>query len=85
MKRLENDYVRPALRRLRPSKRVRLGGIDIVYRNDLTAAVPSLASNSFLSSNHAACRNESEFSSGAVGQLLLDFRCWETTSARVFV
>jgi spermidine synthase len=35
LKRLENDYVRPALRRLRPSRHVRYAGIGISYREEL--------------------------------------------------
>ena len=35
LKRLENDYIRPALRRLRPSRHVRYAGIGISYREEL--------------------------------------------------
>jgi predicted RNA methylase len=35
LKRVENGLVRPALRKIRPSKRVQLAGINIVYRNEL--------------------------------------------------
>jgi predicted RNA methylase len=35
LKRLENEYIRPALRRLRPSRHVRYAGIGISYREEL--------------------------------------------------
>jgi predicted RNA methylase len=35
LKRIENGYIRPALRRLRPSRHVRYGGIGIAYRAEL--------------------------------------------------
>jgi SAM-dependent methyltransferase len=35
LKRLEHGYLRPALRKLRPSRHVRFGGIDISYREEL--------------------------------------------------
>jgi predicted RNA methylase len=35
LKRLENSYIRPALRRLRPSRHVRYAGIGISYREEL--------------------------------------------------
>ena len=35
LKRIENDYIRPALRKLRPSRHVRYAGIGINYRAEL--------------------------------------------------
>jgi hypothetical protein len=35
LKRIENSYVRPALRKLRPSRHARFGGINIKYREEL--------------------------------------------------
>src|ERR1017187_7290614 len=35
LKRIENGYIRPALRRLRPSRHVRYAGIGISYRAEL--------------------------------------------------
>jgi predicted RNA methylase len=35
VRRIENTYVRPALRKLRPARHVRLGGIDIRYKEEL--------------------------------------------------
>ena len=35
LERIENDYIRPALRTLRPSRRVSYAGIAIKYRAEL--------------------------------------------------
>ena len=35
LKRIEHGYIRPVLRKLRPSRRVRYGGIEIRYREEL--------------------------------------------------
>ena len=82
LKRIENGYIRPALRRLRPSRHVRYAGIGISYRAELMAAEQILDKTSYRFSRPAECQSKGAFLSGVQVRGSYRSLCSDTAFAR---